>query len=144
MTELDRQNCIFCKIVAGELPAAKLYENDRVLAFLDIGPLSDGHTLVIPKAHHATLTDCPAPILAEVASSLGRIARAVVAVTDCEGYNLICNNGRIAGQVVDHLHFHIIPRAEGDKLLGGWHAREYPEGRMASLAQALRANIEKG
>ncbi len=141
---MDRQDCIFCKIVAGELPAAKLYENEGVLAFLDIGPLSEGHTLVIPKAHHATLADCPAPILSDVASSLGRIARAVVAVTACEGYNLLSNNGRVAGQVVDHLHFHIIPRVAGDKLLGAWRAQTYPEGRMAAVAQTLREQIEKG
>ncbi len=141
---MDRQNCIFCKIVAGELPAAKLYENEGVLAFLDMGPLSEGHTLVIPKAHHATLADCPAPILSDVASSLGRIARAVVAVTGCDGYNLLNNNGRVAGQVVDHLHFHIIPRVAGDKLLGAWRAQTYPEGRMAAVAQTLREQIEKG
>jgi histidine triad (HIT) family protein len=138
---MEAQNCVFCKIVAGDLPAAKLYEDDRILAFLDIGPLSEGHTLVIPKAHYATVADCPPALLSEVAASLGHLARAVVSVTGCEGYNVICNNGRVAGQVVDHLHFHIIPRTHGDKLLGGWHAREYPEGRMETLAQALRERL---
>jgi histidine triad (HIT) family protein len=140
---MDTQNCIFCKIVAGQLPAATLYESEQVLAFLDIGPLSEGHTLVIPKEHHATLDTCPIPVLREVASSLGRIARAVVAATQCEGYNLLCNNGRVAGQVVDHVHFHIIPRSPGDRLLGGWHAKAYPAGRMDELARALREQLER-
>jgi len=141
---MDMQNCIFCNIVAGDMPAATLYESEHVLAFLDIGPLSEGHTLVIPKEHYATLDSCPAAVLGEVASSLGRIAQAVVAVTQCEGYNLLCNNGRVAGQVVDHVHFHIIPRVSGDQLLGGWHAKSYPEGRMQVLAQALREQIDRG
>ena len=107
MTTAD---CIFCKIVAGDIPAALIYEDDHVLSFLDIGPLSNGHCLVIPKRHAATVIDCPPDVLSQIAAVLGRIAQAVVAVTGCEGYNVLCNNGRAAGQLVDHLHFHIIPR----------------------------------
>ena len=138
MTTAD---CIFCKIVAGDIPAARIYEDDHVLAFLDIGPLSQGHTLVIPKTHAATVAVCPDEVLSQVAAVLGRIARAVVEVTRCDGYNVLCNNGRAAGQLVNHLHFHIIPRMDNDNLFNRWASGQYPEGKMAELAELIKAKI---
>ncbi len=128
--------------MAGDIPAALIYEDDHVLSFLDIGPLSNGHCLVIPKHHAATVIDCPPDVLSQIAAVLGRIAQAVVAVTGCEGYNVLCNNGRAAGQLVDHLHFHIIPRMTGDEILRGWPAGKYPEGKMADLAEQIKAKIK--
>ena len=109
--------CVFCKMVAGEIPATKVYEDEAVLAFLDIGPISDGHTLVIPKQHCTRVDECDPEVLSAVAARLGRIAEAVVAAMDADGYNVLSNNGSAAGQVVDHLHFHIIPRKTGDGVL---------------------------
>ena len=134
-------NCIFCKMVAGEIPVTKVYEDEIVLAFLDIGPISDGHALVIPKRHFEKLHDCPPELLGEVASRLGRIAGAVAAAMESDGYNLLCNNGRAAGQLIEHLHFHIIPRKDGDGVFDRWPARKYPDGRIETVAESIRKNL---
>ena len=138
---MSADNCIFCKIVAGEIPATKIYEDEVALAFLDIGPISDGHTLVIPKQHCDKLHDCPAELLGQVSGCLGRVARAVVAATDADGYNVLCNNGRAAGQLVDHMHFHIIPRHSGDGVFNRWPSSKYAEGRAEALATSIRKNL---
>lgn len=134
-------DCVFCKMVAGEIPVAKIYEDDAVLAFLDIGPLSDGHTLVIPKQHFDKLHDCPGEILSDIGRCLGKIAKAVTEAMDADGYNILCNNGRAAGQVVNHLHFHIICRNAGDGVFNRWPAFKYPEGKIAELAAKIRENF---
>jgi len=128
-------------MVAGQIPVAKIYEDDVVLAFLDIGPLSDGHTLVIPKRHFENLHDCPADLLGQVCSRLGKIAGAVAAAMNSDGYNLLCNNGRAAGQLVEHLHFHIIPRRDGDGVFNRWPAHKYREGRIEEIADKIRRNM---
>lgn len=131
-------DCAFCKMVAGEIPVFKVYEDHVVLAFLDIGPVSDGHTLVIPKVHCAKVHDCEPDVLSNVWSRLGRIAGAVARAMNADGYNVLCNNGRAAGQVVEHLHFHIIPRKIGDGVFTQWPAYEYEEGRIAHIAEKIR------
>jgi histidine triad (HIT) family protein len=134
-------DCVFCAMVAGKIPVAKVYEDQAVLAFLDIGPLSDGHTLVIPKEHCARMHECKPELLGEVGSRLGRIAGAVAAAMKADGYNVLCNNGRAASQVVDHLHFHIIPRRAGDGVFTEWPARKYEKGRIEELALRIRAQL---
>ena len=111
---MSANDCIFCKIAAGEIPATKIYEDDVVVAFLDIGPVSDGHTLVISRQHFGQLHDCPPELLGQIATRLGKIAKAVSVAMASDGYNVLCNNGRAAGQVVEHLHFHVIPKKAGD------------------------------
>jgi histidine triad (HIT) family protein len=138
---MGADDCIFCKMVAGQVPVTKIYEDDIVLSFLDIGPISDGHTLVIPKQHFEKLHECPAEILSQVASRLGNIAKAVVSAMNSDGYNLLCNNGRSAGQLVDHLHFHIIPRNVGDGVFNRWPAYEYEKGRIETIAAEIRKNL---
>jgi histidine triad (HIT) family protein len=128
-------------MVAGKIPVTKIYEDDAVLAFLDIGPISDGHTLVIPKQHFEKIHDCPSEVLAQIASRLGKIAGAVSAAMNSEGYNVLCNNGRAAGQVIEHLHFHIISRSAGDGLFSRWSSYEYQEGKMESIAARIRKNL---
>jgi histidine triad (HIT) family protein len=128
-------------MVAGEIPAAKIYEDEVVLAFLDIGPVSDGHTLVIPKQHFEQLGDCPAELLGQVGSRLGKIAKAVAAGMSSEGYNVLCNNGRAAGQLVGHVHFHIIPRNSGDRVFDRWPSYVYPQGRIEQIAVKIRENL---
>lgn len=128
-------------MVAGEIPVAKIYEDQVVLSFLDIGPVSDGHAMVIPKQHFGELHDCPPELLGQVASRLGKIAKAVVAAVNSQGYNLLCNNGRAAGQLVEHLHFHIIPRNSGDGLFNRWPAYEYEQGRIDEIAARIRENL---
>jgi histidine triad (HIT) family protein len=128
-------------MVAGDIPVTRIYEDEVVLAFLDIGPLSDGHTLVISKRHYAQVHECDPAVLADVVMRLGRIAGAVMKAMGADGYNVLCNNGRAAGQLVDHMHFHIIPRRTGDRVFTEWRSYEYEEGRMAGVAEKIRENL---
>jgi len=128
-------------MVAGQIPVTKIYEDDAVLAFLDIGPISDGHTLVISKQHFEKLHDCPAELLGQVSSRLGKIAGAVAVAMDADGYNLLCNNGRAAGQLIGHLHFHIVPRSTGDGLFGRWPSYKYEEGKTETIAAKIRRKL---
>ncbi len=138
---MNQGECIFCKMVAGSIPTARVYEDEAVLAFLDVGPLSDGHTLLIPKRHYARIDDCPEGVLAAFCSRLGKVARGVVAAVNADGYNTLCNNGRAAGQLVEHVHFHIIPRHTGDGIFPNWPAYRYPQGRIEALAARIRENL---
>lgn len=138
---MSGDDCIFCKMVAGEVPVTKIYEDEVVLSFLDIGPLSDGHTLVIPKQHFERLHECPAELLGRIGSCLGKIAKAVSAAMNPDGYNVLCNNGRAAGQLVGHLHFHIIPRNAGDGVFDRWPAYKYKEGKIEAIAAEIRENL---
>jgi histidine triad (HIT) family protein len=139
---MAEQDCIFSKIVAGEIPANKVYEDEAVLAFLDINPVSDGHTLVIPKKKYERLDDCPPEVLSELCSRLGKIAKAIASAMGAEGYNVLCNNGKAAGQLVEYVHFHIIPRNSGDGVLSGWPKYMYPEGRGEQIAVKIREKME--
>jgi histidine triad (HIT) family protein len=138
---MGAKDCIFCKIIAGQIPATKIYEDHVVISFLDIGPISDGHTLVIPKQHFEKLHECPAELLGQVSLRLGKIAQAVVRATGCDGYNVLCNNGRAAGQIVEHVHFHIIPRRTGDGVFNRWPAYEYPQGKIEVITEQIRKNL---
>jgi len=138
---MNDKDCIFCKIVAGEIPSVKVYENDEVYSFLDIGPLSEGHTLIISKDHYSKLHQCPADLLGRVASKIPKIAAAVIEALGYEDYNVLCNNGRSAGQLVDHLHFHIIPRRQGDNLFNRWPSSKYPEGTIETIAEKIREKL---
>ena len=138
---MSADDCVFCKMVAGQIPFTKIFEDDVVLAFLDIGPISDGHTLVIPKQHFEKLHDCPAELLGRIFSHLGRIAGAVTSAMNSEGYNVLCNNGRAAGQLVEHLHFHIIPRNTGDGVFDRWPSYKYEDGKIEGVADKIRENL---
>ena len=140
MTDSD---CIFCKIVTGEIPAAKVLEDDSCVAFMDVGPLAEGHVLLIPRTHAVELDDLPAAAAGAMLRHLPALVKAVKAVTGCEGVNVLQNNGRIAHQVVGHVHFHVIPRNAGDVFHFNWPAGTYAEGRAEALAQALRAKLGK-
>ncbi len=130
---------IFTKIIKGEIPCQRVFENEHVLAFLDIAPLAEGHTLVIPKCQVERLEDLPPETAAEIARQLGPIARRILAATGAEGYNILQNNGKVAGQEVPHVHFHIIPRRPGDGLGYRWNARPADPQALADLAERIRA-----
>lgn len=108
------KDCVFCRIVAGELPCDRVYEDDLVLAFLDIAPVALGHALVIPKHHHTSITTLDPELSARVMAVAPRIAVALMRATDSDGFNLLLSNGTCAGQVVPHVHLHIIPRKPDD------------------------------
>lgn len=138
---MSADDCVFCKMVAGQIPVTKIYEDEVVLVFLDIGPVSDGHTLLIPKQHFEKLHDCPPQLLAQIASVLGEISRAVADAMNSDGYNVLCNNGRAAGQLVEHLHFHIIPRNAGDGVFDHWPLYKYQQGKIEQIAAKIRKNL---
>ena len=138
---MGQKQCIFCKIASGQIPSTKIYEDEQVLAFLDIAPLSDGHTLVIPKEHYGKLHECPAEVLAPVVAVIGTMAKAVAGAMEADGYNVLCNNSRAAGQIVEHLHFHIIPRNRGDGVFDRWPAYEYENGKLETIAEKIRKNL---
>ncbi len=134
-------DCVFCKIVAGLIPCTRLFETEHVLSFLDIGPLADGHALLVPRTHLERLDECASDLAAEIGRQLPRLARAVVRAVGAEGYNVLQNNGRVAGQVVPHLHFHVIPRRSGDGLGYRWNPGTYAPGRADELAAQIRAAL---
>ena len=135
------KDCIFCKIAAGEVPCSKILEDDSAIAFLDIGPLAKGHTLLIPKDHYVTVDEMPPELAGAVLKHLPTLVKAVKSATNCEGVNILQNNGRVAHQVIPHVHFHIIPRRAGDEFHFNWPAGSYSEGEIEQLAQKIRENL---
>jgi histidine triad (HIT) family protein len=135
------QNCIFCKIVAGEVPCFKLYEDANTLAFMDINPAHDGHCLVIPKGHHPNIFDIAPEAIAAAARTTAFVAKAVSAVVQPDGLSVMQANGPGAGQSVDHFHFHLLPRRLGDQLLFNWEPQPGDMTRIAELAERIRAQL---
>jgi histidine triad (HIT) family protein len=133
---------IFAKIIAGQIPCHKVYEDDRVLAFLDIHPLARGHTLVIPKEPAETLDALSDESAAAIGRVLPRICRAVLAVTGAYAFNVLQNNHALAHQAVFHVHFHIIPKYEDGTGLGlEWQPRAFDHGAGARLAAELAKKV---
>ncbi|HEY0255633.1 MAG TPA: HIT family protein [Kofleriaceae bacterium] len=133
---------IFAKIIAGEIPSHKIYEDEHVFAFLDIMPLSKGHTLVIPKEPAETLDKLSDDAAAAIGRVLPRIARAVMTATGATAYNVLQNNGALAHQAVFHVHFHIIPKLDEKTGLGiGWPAGKLANDEGAALATAISSKL---
>ena len=133
------ENCIFCKILAGEIPSYKVYEDDDFTVILDAGPASRGHALIIPKEHYKNLYELPEDLAAKAFVLGKKLITELTRILGADGYNLVQNNGAVAGQTVDHFHLHLIPRYEGDDAKVGW--------RMGSLdpetAQEIMDLIQK-
>ncbi|PWY88439.1 HIT domain protein [Aspergillus heteromorphus CBS 117.55] len=130
--------CIFCKIIKGDIPSFKLFESDKVFAFLDIQPLSRGHALVIPKFHGAKLTDIPDEDLHEILP----VAKKIAKISGAEDFNILQNNGRIAHQVVDHVHFHMIPKPNKAEGLGiEWPAQDTDMDKLKALYEDLKSKM---
>jgi histidine triad (HIT) family protein len=132
---------IFDKILDGEIPCHKIYEDNHVQAFLDVGPLSDGHTLVIPKQRVAYLHELSDESAAALGRALPRLCRAVMAATGAEAYNILQNNGREAHQEVMHVHFHIIPRYADAGLGISWRSGTLENQRAGELVEAMHAAL---
>lgn len=118
------ENCIFCKIAAGEIPSATLYEDDDFRVILDLGPASKGHALILPKEHYRNLYDIDDETLAKAALLAKKMVKKLTDVLRCDGYNVVQNNEPCAGQTVFHFHMHLIPRYEGDNVGLGWKTGE--------------------
>ena len=132
-------NCIFCKIASGQIPCFKIFEDDTVLAFLDIEPLVRGHTLVVPKEHHATVMEIPGEVLGAINQRIPALARAVLKATGNAACHVLVNNGSEAMQSVHHLHYHIIPRKSGDGFRIPWNASRLDKEAGGALAGTIKA-----
>ncbi len=134
-------NCIFCKIAAGIIPSATVYEDDDFRAILDIAPAHKGHTILLPKAHAANIFELPEDIAAKTLPVVKKIAKAIKEETGCDGINVLQNNGEAAGQTVFHLHVHIIPRYKEDCILPTWPQGAYEDGEAAELAEKINKKL---
>lgn len=135
-------HCVFCKIARGEIPSARLLETDEAVAFLDIHPVSQGHTLLVPKAHHHDLGDLPDALASVVSSLLPRLCRAIAAATAAQGLNIIVNSGRAAGQTIDHCHWHIIPRFDNDPVNWPWPHGEYVGDELGQMKFRIERELD--
>ncbi len=129
-------DCLFCKIVNGDIPCSKVYEDSHVLAFLDIGPVNKGHTLVIPKKHYVNVFDIPEEDWISVMKSVRKVSSAVKKAVGVDAVNIMSSNGEVSGQVVMHSHTHIIPRLKEDGLKL-WSQGKYEEGEMDSFKEKI-------
>lgn len=130
-------DCVFCRIIKGEIPAVKIYENEKVVVFLDMHPNNPGHMLVVPKKHYINILDCPDDLLGEITLTTKKISLAAVKALNLTGFNIIQNNGEVAGQVVPHFHWHVIPRSPGDGL-ELWHGKAYNPGEGEIVAKKIK------
>ncbi|MDP2944013.1 MAG: HIT family protein [bacterium] len=130
--------CIFCKIINKEIPSYKVYEDEKMLAFLDIAPINSGHTLIVPKNHYVNLEAIPTEELSALMSTVKKVGALLKDKLGVSGYNITANNDPIAGQLIPHLHFHVIPRREGDGLKL-WPGRKYEEGEAEEIIKKLKS-----
>lgn len=138
--QLD-QDCIFCKIIRGEIPCFKVHEDSDTLTFMDINPIQPGHALVVPKFHSKDITDTPPEWVGKTFAAAGRIASAVQKTLDPFGMNILQANGPGAKQSVFHLHVHVIPRAEDDGLTMNWELEPGDTAEIQALAERIKANV---
>lgn len=135
-------DCIFCKIIAKEIPASVVYEDDELLAFMDIGPIVKGHVLIIPKTHYDPLTQTPDEIVGKMHQLAKRIAAAQMNTLGAEGVNIMQNNGKAAGQEVPHIHVHVIPRYSNDGHYWNWNPKQYDDfNEVVELADKLHTSL---
>lgn len=141
MSHPTDQTCIFCKIVAGQIPCFKLLEDEQTIAFMDINPVNPGHALAVAKGHWPTVDVIPPDILAAVARSAQRIAQAVMSELGPVGVNLLQANGAGAGQSVPHLHIHIMPRRAGDDVRLNWEPKPGERAEIEAVHKRLKAAL---
>ena len=132
------ESCVFCKIVKKQIPASIVYEDQTVVSFLDIRPLTMGHALVIPKAHFVNVFDIPEKLLKQVHVVVKKVSLSVKEVTQADGISIIQQNGKAAGQDIFHLHVHIVPRFEGHKLPRFGELKEVERAKLDEIAQKIK------
>ena len=131
-------DCIFCAIVAGDIPSAKVYEDEHVFAFMDIAPANPGHTLVIPKQHYRNIFDMPAEVGSQIMQAAVPLATAIRSALKPDGFNLFQANEAAGFQTVFHFHLHLIPRWEGDSISSPWRPREGKPEEIGDIATKIR------
>jgi len=138
---MSNGDCLFCQIIAGQIPSTKVAESDNVVAILDINPVNPGHTLIIPKKHSKNMLDADDETLKEMVLFSKRVAQAILDSLEYEAFNLELNNGQIAGQVIPHLHWHLVPRTADDGLKH-WPGKKYEKGEAEKIAEKIKAQIK--
>lgn len=134
--------CIFCKIVKGEIPAAKIFEDDKTISFLDIAPANKGHALIVTKKHYESLLEIPDEELNNLIPIAKKIARAMSSALGLGGFNILLNNNKVAGQIVPHVHLHIIPRFENDNLKLNWQPKHYKDKEIDEYKEKVKKFID--
>jgi histidine triad (HIT) family protein len=135
------ESCIFCKIVANQAPASIIYEEETILVFLDIRPLNMGHTLVIPKDHYVDIFDIPENVLSKMYKVVKLVSSAVKKATNADGISIIQQNGKAAGQDIFHIHVHIVPRFEGQKLPPFTELKEVERAKLDALTKKIKQQL---
>ena len=138
---MKKQDCIFCRIISGEIPSTTIYENSKFKVIMDIAPTNKGHVLILPKEHYDNIYDIDTATAGELFELAAMTARALKSVLGCDGMNILQNNGTVAGQTVFHFHMHIIPRFEDDTVNIGWKELSYEDGEMEQLREAIRKEM---
>ena len=136
------EDCIFCKIINGEIPSNKIYESENFVAFLDIMPINPGHTLIVSKKHYENMDELPEELGGELLRVIKTVARAIVKAVNADGYNIGMNNGRAAGQLVMHAHIHIIPRFSDDGLKS-WPQERMDDSKLREIGEKIKKEIDK-
>lgn len=139
---MKKDDCIFCKIANGVIPAPAIYEDDDFKVILDRGPASKGHALVLPKEHFDDVLSMDEAVAGKVFAVAAKVAKAVDETFACDGINILQNNREVAGQTVFHFHMHIIPRYKGDKINVGWVPGEITDEQVTEYAEAIRKNVK--
>lgn len=134
------ENCIFCKILAGEIPSTAVYEDDDFKAILDVNPAARGHVIILPKNHAANIYELPDEDASKIMVVAKKIATAIEKAYHCDGVNIVQNNGEAAGQTVFHLHVHVIPRFKGDTVNIGWKQGDMPED-LDAICKEIQAQL---
>ena len=134
-------NCIFCKIVKGEIPSSVIYEDDNVKVILDIAPSAKGHAILLVKQHVANIFELEAEMAGKIFAVVPKVATAIKEELGCDGMNILQNNGTEAGQTVFHLHIHFVPRWKNDTIQIKWTQGSYADGEAVALAKAIRARL---
>ncbi len=135
---MKKEECIFCKIACGDIPSNTIYENSEFKVIMDIAPATKGHVLIIPKEHFNDIYDIDAVTAGKLFQLATVVARALKEVLNCDGMNVLQNNGEIAGQTVFHFHMHLIPRYEGDTVTMKWEEHSMEDVDMEQLRQDIR------
>ena len=134
-------NCIFCKIIGGEIPSNTIYEDDEFKVILDASPASKGHALILPKEHYADIYEIDEKTAGHAMQLAKKLAKHMTDVLKCDGFNIVQNNGEIAGQTVNHFHLHLIPRYEGDGLNLNWPQQEISAEQLEEIRQSIKKSI---
>ena len=136
---MKKDDCIFCKIAAGEIPSRKIYEDSDLIAIMDLNPTSKGHSLIIPKEHCTNIYDIDEDIAAKVMKTAKKLATKMTVALNCDGFNLLQNNGETAGQTMFHFHMHLIPRYEGDQVGLTWKPGELTDEMKEEILEKVKA-----